>query len=57
VFFGVWNQLIIGMWSGVDLQVNPYALDTSGGIRVTAFQDLDIAVRHPEAFCRGNNTL
>lgn len=57
VFFGVWSQLIIGMWSGVDLQVNPYALDKSGGIRVTAFQDLDIAVRHPEAFCRGNNNL
>lgn len=57
VFLGVWSQLIIGMWSGVDLQVNPYALDKSGGIRVTAFQDLDIAVRHPEAFCRGNNSL
>ena len=57
VFLGVWSQLILGMWSGVDLQVNPYALDKSGGIRVTAFQDVDIAVRHPEAFCRGNNTL
>lgn len=57
VWFGVWNQMLMGMWGALDLQVNPYALDTSGGVRVTAFQDVDIAVRHPEAFCRGNNTL
>ena len=57
VFFGVWSQMLMGMWGALDLQVNPYALDTSGGVRVTALQDVDIAVRHPEAFCRGNNTL
>lgn len=57
VFFGVWNQMIMGMWGALDLQVNPYALDTSGGVRVTALQDVDVAVRHPEAFTRGNNTL
>ena len=57
VFFGVWNQMLMGMWGALDLQVNPYALDTSGGVRVVALQDVDVAVRHPEAFCRGNNTL
>ncbi len=57
VFFGVWSQMLMGMWGALDLQVNPYALDTSGGVRVTALQDVDIAVRHPEAFTRGNNTL
>jgi HK97 family phage major capsid protein len=57
VFMGCWNQLILGMWGALDLQVNPYALDKSGGVRVTALQDVDVAVRHPEAFCRGNNTL
>ena len=57
VFLGVWNQMIMGMWGALDLQVNPYALDTSGGVRVTALQDVDVAVRHPEAFTRGNNTL
>ena len=57
VFFGVWNQMLVGMWGALDLQVNPYALDTSGGVRVTALQDVDVAVRHPEAFTRGNNTL
>jgi HK97 family phage major capsid protein len=57
VFFGVWSQMIMGMWGALDLQVNPYALDKSGGVRVTAFQDVDVCVRHPESFCRGNNTL
>jgi HK97 family phage major capsid protein/HK97 family phage prohead protease len=57
VFFGVWNQLLLGLWSGIDLTVDTAALATSGGVRVIALQDLDFAVRHPEAFCRGNNTL
>ncbi|NDD68133.1 MAG: phage major capsid protein [Synechococcaceae bacterium WB9_4xC_028] len=57
VFFGVWNQMIMGMWGALDIQVNPYALDKSGSVRVTALQDVDVAVRHPEAFCRGNNNL
>jgi HK97 family phage major capsid protein/HK97 family phage prohead protease len=57
VFFGVWNQILMGMWGALDLQVNPYALDKSGGVRVTAFQDVDVAVRYAECFTRGNNTL
>ena len=57
VFFGVWNQLLLGLWSGIDLNVDMTALAKSGGVRVIALQDLDFAVRHPEAFCRGNNTL
>ena len=57
VFFGVWNQMLMGMWGALDLQVNPYALDTSGGVRVVALQDVDVAVRHPESFTRGADTL
>jgi HK97 family phage major capsid protein len=57
VFFGVWNAMIMAMWGSLTLQVNPYALDKSGGVRVTAFQDVDVAVRYPECFTRGNNTL
>jgi hypothetical protein len=48
--FGNFADLIIGMWGGLDIQVNPYSLDTTGAIRVTAFQDIDIALRHPESF-------
>lgn len=48
--FGNFADLLIGMWGGLDIQVNPYSLDKSGGVRITAFQDVDIAVRHPESF-------
>jgi HK97 family phage major capsid protein len=52
VIFGNWEDLIIGEWGVLDMLVNPYAKDTSGGVRVTAFQDVDCAVRHPESFAR-----
>lgn len=57
VWMGVWNQMLVGMWGALDLQVNPYSEDKAGNVRVVAHQACDIAVRHPEAFCRGNNTL
>lgn len=57
VWFGVWNQMLMAMWGSLTIQVNPYALDKSGGVRVTAFQDVDVAVRYAECFARGNNTL
>lgn len=57
VFFGVWSQMLMGMWGALDLQVNPYSEDKAGNIRVVTFQSADVAVRHPESFCRGNNTL
>lgn len=50
VIFGNWNDLLIGMWGGLDIQVNPYSLDTSGAVRITAFQDIDVAVRHAQSF-------
>lgn len=50
--FGKFSDLIIGMWGGLDLQVNPYieALEKAGAIRVTALQDVDVAVRRPKSF-------
>ena len=50
IFFGNWKDLLIGMWSGVDLLVDPYTASTTGTVRVVAMQDVDIAVRHPESF-------
>ncbi len=48
--FGNWRDLLVGLWSGVDLMVNPYSGDTTRTTRVTAYQDVDIAVRHGESF-------
>ncbi|MCP4477840.1 MAG: phage major capsid protein [Planctomycetaceae bacterium] len=55
--FGNFADVLIGMWGGLDLQTNPYSKDTSGAVRVTAFQDVDVAVRHAESFSVFNDIL
>lgn len=50
IFFGNWNDLLIGLWGGLDILVDPYTGGTSGTVRVIALQDVDIAVRHAESF-------
>lgn len=50
IFFGNWADLLIGMWGGLDIMVDPYTASTSGTVRVVALQDVDIAVRHAESF-------
>ena len=57
LWFGNFADLVIGYFSGLDLMVDPYTHSTSGTVRVVAMQDVDIAVRHPESFTRGNDTL
>jgi HK97 family phage major capsid protein/HK97 family phage prohead protease len=51
--FGDFSQMVMGMWSGLDLMVDPYAGATDGTVRVIAHQDLDVAVKQPGAFCLG----
>ncbi len=51
--FGDFSMMIMGMWSGLDLMVDPYAGATAGTVRVIAHQDLDVAVKQPAAFCYG----
>ena len=57
VWFGVWSQLMLGLFSGLDIMVDPYTGSTSGTVRVVAMQDADYAVRYAESFTRGNNSL
>jgi hypothetical protein len=45
--------MVMGMWSGLDLMVDPYAGATAGTVRVIAHQDLDVAVKQPASFCFG----
>lgn len=50
LFFGAWSQLVIGLWSGIDLTVDPYTNSTSGAVRLVALQDADVMCRHGQAF-------
>lgn len=51
--FGDFSQFVVGMWSGLDLTVDPYAGATAGTVRIIALQDVDFAVKQPGAFCYG----
>lgn len=57
VIFGAWSQMLIGMWSGIDLLPNPYegTAYAKGRILVRAMQDVDVAVRHAESFAFAND--
>ena len=50
LLFGNFADLIIGMWGGLDLLVDPYTGGAAGTVRVIAHQDVDIAVRHAASF-------
>lgn len=55
VYFGNFSDLLVGMWGGLDLVVNPYALTTTGGLRIEAYQTVDVAVRHAVSFAYNND--
>ncbi len=50
IFFGDWASVFIGQWGGLDMLVNPYASAGAGTIRIEAYQETDIELRHPESF-------
>ena len=50
LIYGNFNELVIGMWSGVDIVVDTASLSTAGGLRLAFFQDVDVGVRHAESF-------
>lgn len=54
-YFGNFADLLIGLYGGLDITVDPYALSTSGGVRIVALQTVDVAVRHAVSFCVSND--
>jgi HK97 family phage major capsid protein/HK97 family phage prohead protease len=57
IIFGAFDQMIMGMWSGLDLTLDPYAGATSGTVRIVALQDVDFAIKQAGAFCYGTGAL
>ena len=53
VFFGNFDDLLIGLWGSLELNIDKAALALSGGLRLIAFQDVDFALRRTESFCLG----
>ena len=50
LIFGNFADLMIGMFGGLDVLVDPYSGSTTGATRISMFQDVDVAVRHAESF-------
>lgn len=57
LIFGNFADLIIGMWGGLDLLVDPYTGGTAGTVRVVTLQDVDVAVRHAVSFAAMQDAL
>lgn len=50
MLFGVWSDLMIGQWGGIELINDNMSLSTTGATRIVALAELDVAVRYPESF-------
>ncbi len=50
IIFGNFADLMVGMWGGLDLILDTSTLATSGGRRLVALQDVDVAVRRAVSF-------
>ena len=52
LIYGDWSELLIGVWSELDILVNPYESTaySKGNVVIRAMATVDVAVRHPKAF-------
>lgn len=52
LILGDFSQVMLGIWSEIDLLVNPYDSDaySRGAVKIRAMSTVDVAIRHPEAF-------
>lgn len=55
VYFGNWSDLVVGMWSGLDLRVDTATKAASDGKVLRVFADLDVAVRNVASFQLGTS--
>lgn len=57
ILFGNFGDVIIGMWGGLDILVDPYTGGDQGDVSVRVLQDMDVALRHPESFAAMKDAL
>ena len=50
MLFGVWSNLVVGQWGGIELIQDPYSLSTTGATRIVSLAEVDVCVRYAEAF-------
>lgn len=57
ILFGNFSDVIVGMWGGLDILVNPYTGGDQGDVSIRVLQDMDVALRHPESFAAMKDAL
>lgn len=55
IIFGNFAELMVGMWGGLELVADPYTYSRKGIVSLTAFQDVDVQLRHPASFVYTSN--
>jgi HK97 family phage major capsid protein len=55
LYFGNFSDLLVGMYGGLDITVDPFTNSTSGTVRIVALQTMDVAVRHAVSFAFNND--
>jgi HK97 family phage major capsid protein len=52
LIYGDWSELLIGIWSEIDILINPFSETaySKGNVSIRAMATVDCAVRHPAAF-------
>ncbi len=56
MLFGDWQEVVVGEWGVLEVEVNPYANFQAGIIGVRAMYSLDVGVRRPFAFSYSSST-
>jgi HK97 family phage major capsid protein len=50
--FGNFESATYGLWSGIDVLIDPYTSGSSGGINMYAYQDYDFQFRYQASFAK-----
>ena len=54
LYFGMWADLLVGLFGSIDILVDPYTTATSNSTRIRATQFCDINVRHAQSFTKAS---
>lgn len=55
ILFGVWSQILLGRWGGIDILADPYTGSAAGTLRLASYSTVDVAVRQAGSFSVSTN--
>lgn len=45
------SNVVVGNWGGIDIIIDPYTYSSDFRLKISAIQDTDLVLKHPEAVC------